>query len=63
MHYVNVLNKNFGIRTLYMNFMEKIYVLKIHIDIDDQATIYNANNEAINQRSKHINIKYHKVKN
>jgi len=46
-----------------MNFMEKIYVLKIHIDIDDQATIYNANNEAINQRSKHINIKYHKVKN
>jgi len=39
---------------------EKDLCIKIHMD--HQAAIYNANNETINQRSNHINIKYYKVR-
>ena len=32
------------------------------IYVDNKSTIYNAENETINPRSKHINIKYHMVR-
>jgi len=48
----------------YRNFMYELYgkdiCIKIHMD--NRAAIYNANNETINQRSKHFDIKYHKVR-
>ena len=34
----------------------------IIINIDNQATIFNAKNETINPKSRHIDLRYHKVR-
>jgi len=52
-------------RTLWYNYILRELNYKregIKIYVDNQATIYIAENETINDKSRHIDIKYHKIR-
>jgi len=34
----------------------------ININVDNKAAIYNSKNESINPKSRHINLRYHKIR-
>jgi len=39
-----------------------INIKYIYINVDNKAAIYNSKNESINQKSRHIDLKYHKIR-
>ena len=48
----------------YMNLLRElnINIKCININIDNKAAIYNSMNQSINRRSKHIDIRFHHVR-
>lgn len=48
----------------YMNVLNElnINIKYVTINVDNKATIYNCQNQSINPKSKHIDIKYHHVR-
>ena len=49
----------------YKNFLNElnININCITIFVDNKATIYNGKNQSINPKSKHIDIRYHHIRN
>ncbi len=49
----------------YLNVLNELNInlSYITINVDNKAAIYNCQNQSINPRSKHIDIKYHHVRN
>ena len=46
------------------NFLKElsINVESIKINVDNKAAIYNSKNETINPKSRHIDLRYHKIR-
>ena len=46
------------------NFLEELNIKigSVRINVDNKAAIYNSKNETINPKSRHIDLRYHKIR-